>query len=376
MKKQMLAAALALALSGSVFVGIKAQTNIVDSMVFQGAGVELTLNAAIEQMLKSNPDLEKLKLDIENIDVQYDKLKSAARSAKRNPDAKEGTAVYIQSVMIPDLTADFQKENAQRIYNDKVNELKISLEQSYFTLLQAQEGKAIAEENVKTLKDLYEKTQKKFELGFVTERDVLSSKSSYIQAQNRLALAEDGIKNAKMGLNLILNNEIMTELKLKETLSYKKFQEMSIAAAVSKALENSTAIKGARFEYEIEKLNMDVIAKKYPEIVYDYKEQKIKLQKAEKSLSDAQKGIEMAVRSSYLDILQKQNAIKATEESITLAKKILTTAKTSYDLGMSLVTDVEQAQTNLQNEQLNLSRSILEYNLAILKFEKLIGSTK
>ncbi|MCG8501651.1 MAG: TolC family protein, partial [Firmicutes bacterium] len=148
---------------------------------------------------------------------------------------------------------------------------------------------------------------------------------------------------------------------------------VGIAEAVSQALSTRKEVKALQFAYDIEKINMDIAERKYSDFMSPYKTQQINLEKALKNLEDGKKGIEMEVRANYLDLMQKQEEIKSGEKAVEVAKQALHLSEVSYDAGMSVLTDVEQAQVALQQARLGLSQAILDYNLMALKFEDSMG---
>ena len=165
----------------------------------------------------------------------------------------------------------------------------------------------------------------------------------------------------------------MDEVILKDELKYKEFEMGSIAEAVEKALTNRREVQAVQFSYDLEKMSMELADKKYEDFMYPYREQKIKLEKALEDLETTRKSVEMEVRTNYLEVMQKQEEIKSGEKAVEVAQEALKLSQISYEAGMSILTDVQQAQLALQQAKLGLSQAILDYNLAILKFEDCIG---
>lgn len=350
-----------------------AENTIVDSMDFQGE-VSLSLEEAINVMLKDNPTFKESELDLEQAEVDYDQGKKALRKAEKIfKDKEEDSASYLKNVKLLELSTEFGIENSKRNHEATIESLKAEVEEAYFRLLQAEQQEEINKVNVETAKDLHEKTKKKFELGLIAKQEVINSELSLITAENEYKSAQYSVKNAKMNLNTKLANDLMTDINLKDELKYEEFELESIAEAISKALINRNEIKSAEFNYEIEKINMEVTRKEQSEITFDYRNQVVKLEKAEKTLMDGRRNIEMEVRANYLDVLQKQEEIKAGEKSVELAEEALRLSQLSYDVGMSVLTDVQKAQTTLLQSKLGLSNSILNYNLSVMKFEDCIG---
>lgn len=374
MKKRAISISLALAMLFVLTLATAADTNVVDSMEFQGKGIELTLNDAIQIMLKDNPTLLKSSLDLEQAKVSYDKNSSTLRKIRKSFNIRDvGSLDYLQSVTLFELSTEYGINNAQRTYDATLEGLKASIEESYYGLLQAEQLKKINEENMLLSRDLYDKIKKKYELGLAAKQEVLNSELSYIKAQNGFRAAENAVKSAKMAFNAKLGYDIMTEVKLKDELKYKEFELGSIAEAVKKALQSRMEIKSLEYAHQVADINMKIADIKFDDFMYPYKEAKINLQKAQRDLENVRKNIEMEVRINYMDVLQKQQEIKAGEKSVTLAEEALKISQVSYDAGMGLMTDVQKAQVALQQAKLGLSKAILDYNLAVLKFEDSIG---
>lgn len=352
----------------------KATADIVDSMEFQGQGIELTLEQAIEAVLKDSPVVKESNLNLEQAQVEYEQNKSQIRKNKAsNNIGNENSITYLQSVTLPQLTAEFNIDNAKRSHEATIEGLKADIEQAYFNLLHAEQSEQINRESLEVTKELYEITKQKYQLGLVSRQEVLNSELSCINAENDYKAAVDAVKNAKMQFNAKMGYNVMTEVKLKDELQYKEFNPGSIAEAVSRALTNRMEVKSAEFAYEKEKINLDIIARQYPEITYMHRKQKVAVEKALKALEDTKKNIEIEVRQNYLEVMQKKEAIKSAEKSVELSEEALKLNRTFHEANMAVPTDVQKAETALKQAKTGLSKAILDYNLAVLKFEDSIG---
>jgi outer membrane protein TolC len=374
MKRRIVSFLMAAIMLVAVSVTTAADTNIVDSMEFQGEGLELSLEKAVEMGLADNPTILKSELDVEQAKVDYDKGKSALRKVKSLVNTRDKDSLsYLEGVALLELSTNFTLENAQRKYDATVEGVKAGLEQTYYSLLQAEQLMQINKENMEVLRDLHEKAKKKLELGLVAKQEVLNSELSYINAKNAYDSSVNTYKSAKMLLNTKLGNDVMTELVLTDDLTYKKYEPASIAEAIQSSLENRYELKAMEFAYQMAEINEKISGKKYPEFTYDYRNATVNLKKALGDLENAQKNIEMEVRSNYLTLLQKKQEIESGEKSVQLAEEALKIARTSYDAGMGVMTDVQQAQVAVQQAKLGLSKAVLDYNLAVLRFEDSIG---
>ncbi|WP_432406929.1 TolC family protein [Wukongibacter sp. M2B1] len=352
-----------------------AESTIINSMDFQGKAIELTLDKAIEVGLEDNVTIEKSKIDIEKADLDADVLSKAIKKQKKVSSSytKEGTSSNIELMKIPDLQEDFLVDNAKRNHEVTIISLKSKIEESYFQLLQAEEMVEINKENLEITEDLYNKTKQKFDLGLVTKQEVLQSEYNVQEAENKYRSSQDTVKKARMALNIELGYDVMTNIELKDELGYKEYKGIDLAEAISKALVTRNEIKASEYAYELARLKFEAADKKYTDNVFDHREAAVNLEKAEEDLTNTKKLIEMEIRANYLNVLQKQEDIKAGEKSVELAEEALRLTKSSYDVGMSVLTDVQKAQNTLLTAKLGLSKNILDYNLAVLTLEDSIG---
>lgn len=379
MKKNVSSIILVLILCFTV-VGITlAENMVVDSMDFQGEGVELTLNEALDVVLKNNVTIKNQEIALEKAKLENKISERNIKKMKKGVNAPEISGAPMSKSVnqidteILELTSDFSFANAERNYQATLEKIKSDLEGSYFGLIQAQEVQEINRLNLDLAKDLHEKTQKKYDLGLIAKQEVINSELNLVKAENEYSASEDTVKKAKMALNMQLGNDLMTKLKVKDKLVNREYEIESIADAIGKAFLNRNEIKASEFNYELQKLNTDIEEKRYGKITDTYKQLELALEETMRSLEDTKKMIEMEVRSNYLDVMQKKAGIKSAEKSVELSEEALRLTQLSYDVGMSVLTDVQSTQTTLMQAKLGLSKAILDYNLAILNFEDSIA---
>lgn len=246
------------------------------------------------------------------------------------------------------------------------------LEQAYYGLLQARQSVDINLDNLNVSKDLLEKVKKKFELGSATQQEVLSAEYGYAKADTDYKAAVNSYKKAAMDLNIKLGFDVMTELKLKDELESTQFDPGSIADAVSKALASRNEIKASEYKYALQKITTET-ERVINDISYNYRLEKLNLEKAAEDLETCSKNIEKEVRSNYLDVLQKQEEIDTNRKMVEKTAETLKNNELKYETGVGLLTDAQSAQVDYMNAQLALSSSILDYNLAVSAYKDSIS---
>jgi len=376
MKKRLISVFLMTVMVFAAAAGTAADTAIADSMEFQGDAMELSLAKAQELAMAHSSTLLQSQLDVANSKIEYDKYMDTMVGAKRGlPMAGYGTdsGQYIQAVTLIKMLANFTVDSAERNYKATINSVKADIEKSYYSLQQAQQMMEINHESMVASKDLYEKTKKKYELGMVAKQEVLSSELSYINSQNAYDTSINNYKAAKMALNTMLDNEVMTELKLTDELSYMEYTPIEVADAINAALSNRYEMKILEDSLEMAETKQNAAHKLYDDFNYNYRAADIEYQKAATAFKNGEKSIEMEIRINYMNLLQKKKEIESGQKSVELAQQGLTIAEATYDAGMAVMSDVEKAQTGLKQAKLGLSKAILDYNLAISAFEDSIG---
>jgi hypothetical protein len=349
-------------------VTTSAQKGIVDSMDFQDQGITLTLDQAMQVMLKDNPTLQQSNIKVDQARLTAEKLQNSIRDLSRNTNYNTDGSLTSNQGKYYQLTADFGVAQAQRNLDAATLTLKANILQYYYGVLQAQQVVDINKASLDLANDLNSKVQKKYDLGLVAKKDVLSSEQTVITAQNTYNASQNDLKNQKMQLNVALGYDVMADVKLKDQLNYKEFKVDSIAKDISDALTNRNEIKGYQYANDAQKLNLAIAHNYYEDWQLQYKIQAATTNSAQKDLDNNMKSIEVEVRSNYLDMLNKYDLIKANEKSVEVATETLKINQVTYDTGMGLLTDVQKSQTDLQNAQVALSKSILAYNMAVSKF--------
>ena len=334
--------------------------------------VELTLEDAINIALENNPNIEDAKLNLEQSKINYDKENYSI--SKNKSKLEDNSIEYLEQVTKKEVSNDLSWEIAQREYQDIIDEQIKKVEELYFDVLHAQNNVNIKEENLELVESLYEKVKKEFSVGIVSQTEVTSSELNYEKAQKDLNTAKNMLEIAEMNLNNMLGNNIMDDIIVTDELQYKEFEEINITEVVNESLENRVDVLNAKLSYEVAKVEMEIVASKYPDIVFEYKEKEVTLKETEQNLENIRNIARLDINNKYLDVIGKEDSITSIEKSIEILQKELESITLKYDLGMAVLTDVQQAQIKLESEKLLLTKTTLDYNIAVIEFEKSLGN--
>ncbi len=373
-----------LMLSGVVLTS--ANTDIVNTMDFQGEAIELSLKEAIT-LAKTDSALGKA------AEWHLDKARASSRANRSSAgdanDLRDFTNAYYKEtgvdisfdmdvptskdVELLRLLGEFAKNQMDKNYEAEMNTLKAQVNALYFGVLQAQDLVKINEENLKVQEKLYKDTQTKFELGMVAKQETLTAEHEYIQAQTEYEAAVNIYKKAKMNFNVFMGYDVMQEVILTDTLTDVEMPDIELADAISQAFTKRNEVYGAELQIEIQKINMDKVSVRYSKAAPQYIEKSALYDEAVYNYENVFDAMEMDVRSKYLDMMEKKHAIQAYTKAVESAEEALRLTQLTYDAGMSILTDVQEVQTRVLQSKLGLSKAILEYNLAVDAFEDSMG---
>ncbi len=343
-----------------------AQSNIIDSFDFQGNDKSLSIKDAVELVLKDSPDMAKRNNEIEKNKITIQNINYNVSRAIGHVD--KGSIGYLNGVEKMQLQADYLEASGKRNYDAQVKKLASDVENAYYVELQDEENVKINKENLDVAKKNDEITKKKFDLGLVSKQDVLSSESNVLKAQDDLESSQNKLLKAKMSFNIQLNLNVMDNVKLTDQLKYEEFNPGKIADAVTSALSKRNELKGAEYQLKTQEIATEV-ERLTNDKSDNYANAKRDLEQGLRDYNNTLKNTELEVRSNYLDITEKKDAIVSGQKSVDLAQEALKIAQVSYDNGMNTITDLQKAQVALQQAKLGVSKAVLDYKLAILKYQ-------
>lgn len=334
---------------------------VVPDMNFTGTPTKLSLDAAYKKILTDSPGKTMAELNkkgdiaiskgyLENVQSLNESINAGISSKKlREPQRA---------------LRDYAAAQAEPNYQAELNKLKVDTLTNYYQTKQLEDLEKIAVEALDLKEKLLANAKLKFKLGTVSNSDVLQAESAVNKAKDELLIAQNNLRNKKMAFNIFMGYDLMQNVTLTDSLKQVDLPSKSLESAIKDALANRNDIKGAEFSLKYAKLDFEVYAD-YPESSSNYLKRQLAVVKAEKAVKDSYAGIEMDVRSKYMDMQQKYAAIKTGVKTVENAKEGLRLTQLQYDAGMTTLTAVNEAQIAYNQSQIALTNNMLDYNLAV-----------
>jgi outer membrane protein TolC len=184
------------------------------------------------------------------------------------------------------------------------------------------------------------------------------------EAKDSLLTAEDGLNALKMDFNQFMGYGLMQNVTLTDTIQEISPSSKSLADSIKDALKNRNEIGEAAFKLKIATLNLDDY-KAYSITSSKYIGAKMEMLMAEAANTNTPLTVESDVRNKYMTMNEKHSAVQTGKKAVDNARESASLAQLQYDAGMATLSDVETAQLNYYTKQLDLSKALLEYNLAV-----------
>ena len=291
------------------------------------------------------------------------------------------------------------------------NEMRSTVTNGYFQVLQAENKTKLSQEAVDRLAEHLKNVQAQYDVGVVAKVDVLRSQVELSNAEQDMIKAQNGYDVAVASLDRIVGLPMDTELKLVNLLTYAPYDNdmnycLTYAAEHRPELEQAKlrvksaegALLVARSGYQPQvglsgthtlgknknwpgdgktnwKVGIGVSMNVFDSGVTYSKIHAAKenLAKAEAQYRDAVDGINLDVRSKYLSLREAEKRIHTTDVAVERAEEDYRIAQLRYQAGVGTNTDVMDASVALTQAKTNYLQALYDYNTSKTDLKTAIG---
>lgn len=377
------------------------QTNY--ALADEETAVETTAETTAETVQPLQLSIEDaIKLAVENDRGMWkinDGIKQMQQMRKDGSDAKEQveymmslsleatagmniTDNYVEKLLVKNdyyiKTADTQMKLLEKNKEVLTAGIELGTIRIYYNVLVAEKTIEINQAKLASANEQLRVINLKFNTGSATKAEVLSGEMAVQQAQTDLDSANDDLNMAKLnllnGLNLPFDTEVILTSK---DLNYVPTQQLNLDAAIEKAKVDRTEIIEAENALELQKIKTHVYTAYYTSNLRQHKAAVEELKDAELNVPQAYKDVELDVRTSYLNLVKAERSLVNMDKTVELAKEAARINKLLYANGMAAAADVISADANLAQAEIGRYQVLVAYNLSKLMFDNsnLIGST-
>lgn len=371
-------AAMMMATTGQLFAAENTTTQPAQSQTQQTTTAEealaskkLTLDAAVEIALKSNPDLQNVRLQAKTADINATRMYKSSREI--NSEDIESLA-QAQSKYESKARADsIRKLNSLEVKAAE-SKTKLGAQQAYYDLLHAQSDVELKRQSLKRAETQMKVAKAAFDVGTKAKTDILQTEMGVAGAQAALAVAENTLEITRMKLNDFLGVDLDTKWEVTEGNKQLEAPKLTLQEATDLALKQRVEMLQADEEVRLAQVTIDVL-KQYSILSgYDGKIARNNLESAKIGVEEQKRAITMEVAQAYYNL----NAAKLSAEFQAKAKE---SAAESYRLinlrfenGLATTLEVIQAEEELASQENEYAQALHDYNLAVVNFETTLGN--
>ncbi len=309
--------------------------------------------------------------------------------------------------------AELKIEIAREEVRLKRQEIARDVKRAYFALLQTESALEAALENVKMYKELDRVTGDYLAQQVVLKTEGLDMKSRLSQAEYETMTLVDQLGVQKQQLNLLLGRDVMTDFSVTNVADIDGF-ESDLTSARTRALDQRPELREARLKVKQAETDRRIKKSEFiPEIsatfqhiatanfnsfiprsymnlgitvsweVFDWGRKKRELAEKDMATEQARNAVREAESRVLIDVNEKFNKLRqarqflaVTQMSRDAAVENVRVLTNRYKVQMSLLSDVLQAQSKLEQSNNQERQALLAFWTAKAEFENAIGEDK
>lgn len=267
-------------------------------------------------------------------------------------------------------TAELRTKELNKSREVLIKGIEIGTKSTYYNVLVAEKTIEINQAKLNKSNEQLRVVNLKFNNGSSTKAEVLSAEMAIQQAKTDLDSAIDDLNIAKLNLLNMLELPFDTEFVLTNTeLSYVPTNKINLDEKIEKAKQDRIEILTAENDLEIQKIETHAYTAYYTSNLRENKWAKEKLKDAELNVPQAYKDVELDVRKTYLNLIKAERSLANMDKTVELAKEAARINKLLYDNGMATSLEVLDADTKLAEVEIGRYQMLAAYNINKLMFD-------
>lgn len=298
---------------------------------------------------------------------------SAVEDAKLSLEQTEAT-----NLTKPSPTSLYQAkmslESASKNLEITKQDVILSTDQLYYSLLRAEHLVSISEQALALAERQFEIAVAKETVGMATKLDIMRAENQTASARNSLQSAILSRDLAMVTLNQAIGFDSETILSLRDEFSYEKTGEPDLNASIELALANRVEIAQARSAVEIADMNVTLLDNNFtPRLTYE--RAKLAAADARVKFAEQQSKIALAVRQAYVALKQAEAKVELGGSKVSEARENLRITQLLFEADMATNVEVLSAQNQYTQSQIDAIQAIYDYNITRSQFKRAIGDT-
>ncbi len=286
--------------------------------------------------------------------------------AELNYRQAEGAAIMRPSP-ITSMQAQAGLDLARQKYQMDKDNLALTVKTDFFNVLRLQSLLGIAQEGLESAERHLNVTQRKFELGTVTQLDVIQAARNVLNRQADIVSLEHNLELSEMKfrqtLGLSLNSAVLPERSAFE------IEPVNIALEddLEFALANREEIMQLKLAVAVAEKNVELVDNDYTPVL-TLAQAQLNRNKMEAQLQQAKQLLTMEIKQNYLAIKDAEQRIPVLQKGIEEVEEMLRLTELMFDSDMVVANDLADTQIAVASAKNDMVNAIYDYNLATARY--------
>jgi outer membrane protein len=302
---------------------------------------------------------------------------------------------------------DYSKDEQDVIYNVK---------NAYWRLFLAGKVKEAIDDNVQQMKAHLDDIQNFFKQGLATKNEVLKVEVQLSEAQLSQIDARNSVKIATVNFDNVINIPLTTDIEVQKETQVEEENVGDIDQLISKAMKNRPDLKSLQYRLDASKNGITLAESGwYPQIVlageYDYSKPNSRVlpvenkfngtwavnigltynlwdwgtTKAQATQAESQyeqtkdsyntlkDAVTLDVTQNYYNLIKAKEKVLVTQQTVSQAEENYRVTDEKFKQGLTLNSELLDAEVALVQAKTNYAQSIVEYELAKAQIERATG---
>lgn len=339
----------------------------------ESGAMSLSLDQAQKIALENNDDLKLARLAVENAKVALQEAEDAADDIPADSvTSYTGNPLLGASGAVTKYVTPVQKANelaaAERALQDAENGIRLQVEATYYTLLEAAETVKNKEAALERARENLRLAKARQEAGTAARVEVLAQELAVNQAEVELETARNSYEKARLDFNRLLGLPLETKVELTDEFSFAPL-DIALEEFLDRELKGNSTILNATDALKLAQVNLEQAGRFYTPNVYTYRKAAFAVQQAEAAVQRTETQVEVAVRKAYLDLSSAAAAYPLAEKGLELARERERLVRLQYEVGLATSLELKAAEDALAEAEAGVLSAIHRYNLAKTPFK-------
>lgn len=333
---------------------------------------------------ESNYDLQLIK---DQLETEKDEYLSAVRTKKsvenldpedtnKNYDTQESRNALANILEYNPIAEGKDYFDKEIEFREKEASVLLDAEELFFSYIISKEDFEIKKANFDFAKEKLASKKLEFELGKISQIDLLSANKTYNDSYVSFLTANNEFLKNQNSINKTINVDVNSDFEITAIdIPEIEYTVEDLDVLKEKLLENSYQIK--TLELEKQRLEADIKVKNrysgYGDYKVEIKQLNDSLKETSAKIDDAKIDVEYQLYTNYNDLLSSQNQLKSVEAQFEIEKNNFNVSKIKFENGMLSSFEYIESKDTYDNAWNDYREQKLSYYVSVKEFENFIN---